>query len=135
VSTDVIVRIVPGGCMAANQFEADKLDQFRGKEMVCTFTIPRNLKFHKKYMALINTALDMADTEYTAEQFRKICTIGAGYVDWFHFEGQAIPIPKSISFASMDDSEFERLYQDTITFICQKWVLDQKQLNQIVNFM
>jgi hypothetical protein len=135
MSTDVIIRVVPGGCMAVNKYEADKLDQFRGREMVCTFTIPRNLKFHKKYMALISTALDMADTEYTAKQFRQICTIGAGYCEWVEFEGQPVPIANSIAFANMDDSVFERLYQDTITFICQKWVLDQKQLNQIVNFM
>ena len=50
-------------------------------------------------------------------------------------EGGVVAVPKSISFASMDDDEFERLYSDVLTFICQTWVLDESQINQIVEFM
>ena len=122
--------------MAVNQIEADKLDQFRGREMQVKISQPRNIRFHRKFFAQLGEARDMADTEYNAEQFRAYVTVGAGYAEFItDSEGGVVAIPKSISFASMDESQFERLYQDTLTFICKTWVLDENQLNQIVEFM
>jgi hypothetical protein len=46
MATDVICKVVPGGLMASNAIESEKLDQFRGKEMQVRITIPRNLAFH-----------------------------------------------------------------------------------------
>jgi hypothetical protein len=135
MATDIYVRIVPGGAMAVNQIEADKFLQFRGKEMKATFTVPRNYEFHKKFMALVGVGYDMADTDLNFEQFRKYCTAGAGYCDFIEHDGELVAVPRSISFAAMDETEFSRLYQDLLKFICQKWVLDEKQLNQIVGFM
>ena len=77
----------------------------------------------------------MVDEEYTPEQFRALCSAGAGYGEFIDSENGMVFVPKSISFAAMDDTIFERLYQDTLTFICRKWVLDENQLNQIVEFM
>lgn len=136
MSTDIIVKAVPGGLMAVNAIEAEKLEQFRGKEFKATISIPRNLDFHRKYFALLGVARDMADTELNAEQFRAYVTCGAGYCDFItDREGGVVAVPKSISFASMDDSAFERLYNDTVSFICQTWVMDENQLRQIAEFM
>jgi hypothetical protein len=64
-----------------------------------------------------------------------VCTAGAGYGEFVDSDKGMVFVPKSVSFASMDNTEFERLYQDTITFICKKWVVDGTQLSEIVNFM
>ena len=133
--TDVIMRVVPGGALAVNHIEADKLDQLVGQELMASFKRPRNLAFLRKYMALLGEALPMADTEYNPEQFRAICTVGAGWCTYVERKGKLIAIPKSMSFANMDDTEFERLYQATITFIVKEWPLDESQLNAIVEFM
>jgi len=104
--------------------------------MMVTIKQPRNIRFHRKFFALLSVARDMADTEYNAEQFRAYVTAGAGYCEFItDKEGGVVAVPKSISFASMDDDEFERLYSDVLTFICQTWVLDESQINQIVEFM
>ena len=129
------MRTVPGGMMASNQIEADKLNQFMGQEIMVKITRPRNLKFHRKYFALLGTALSMVDDEYTPEQFRALCVAGAGYGEFLDTKEGMVFVPRSISFAAMSGDEFERLYNDTITFVCKKWVLDENQLNQIVEFM
>ena len=135
MSTNIIMQVFPGGLRAVNDIEADKLDQFMGQELMVTITRPRNIRFHRKYFALLGTAQQMVDDDYTAEQFRAVCIAGAGYGEFIESDVGVVFVPKSISFAAMDDTVFERLYQDTLTFICRKWVLDEQQLNQIVEFM
>jgi len=134
--TDVICRVAPGGLMAVNAGEAEKLAELVGREVMAKISQPRNIAFHRKFFALLAAARMMADTEYNAEQFRAYVTAGAGYCDFItDDEGGTVAIPKSISFGSMDETEFERLYQDTLTFICKTWVLDEQQLDEIVRFM
>jgi len=135
VGTNVLVQVVPGGLRAVNGVESDKLDTLRGKEVMAELSQPRNILFHRKYFALLGVAQDMVDDDLTAKQFRALCTVGAGHCDFVQGDDGLIAIPKSISFAAMDDTEFERLYQDTLTYICKKWVLDADQINRIVDFM
>lgn len=133
--TNVLVQVVPGGLRAVNAVESDKLSDLRGREVMAKLSQPRNIRFHRRYFALLGVAKDMVDEEYTTEQFRAICTVGAGHCHWMMGKEQTIAVPKSISFAAMDETEFNRLYQDTLTFICKQFVLDSEQLNEIVNFL
>ena len=134
--TDIYCRVMHGGLVTVNQVEADKLSQFLGKEVKVSISQPRNIRFHKKYFALLAVGRDMADTNYNSEQFRAYVTVGAGYCEFLtDKEGGVVAIPKSISFAAMSEDEFERLYQDTVSFICQNWVLDENDLNAMVNFL
>ena len=135
MSTDVLVQVVPGGLRAVNGVESDKLDKLRGRELMAQLKQPRNIRFHRKYFALLGVARDMISEDYTAEQFRALCTVGAGHCDFIQGENGLVAIPKSISFASMDETTFENLYSDTLTFICEKWCLDEKTINKIVDFM
>ena len=136
MSTDVLMRVMPGGLVAVNPVEAEKLEPLLGQELMASLKAPRNIRFHRKYWALLGVALDMADTDWNLEQFRAFVTVGAGYCEFLmDSEGAALAIPRSISFAAMDETEFERLYQDTLTFICRKWVLDAEQIDKLVGFM
>ena len=56
MSTSVIMQVFPGGLRAVNDIEADKLDQFMGQELAIVITRPRNIRFHRKYFALLGTA-------------------------------------------------------------------------------
>ena len=135
MSTDIIMRCVPGGLQAANAIEAEKLEPLHYKEVMASIKQPRNIRFHRKYFALLGVARDMADTDLNAEQFRAYVTVGGGHCDYIESVGQVVAIPRSISFAAMDETEFERLYQDTLTFICGTWALESKQVDEIVRFM
>lgn len=135
MATDVLVKIMPGGLRCVNEAESSKLHGLYGREVSARISQPRNLKFHKKYFQLLHVARDMADQDYTTEQFRALCIAGAGYCDFIQGRDGMIAVPRSMSFGAMDEITFNRLYQDTLTFICQRWDLEQHQLNQLVDFM
>jgi hypothetical protein len=135
MATEVYCRVVPGGLMAANQAEASKLEDLVGKEVKARLTQPRNPSFHRKYFALLKVGHDMANTAFNLEQFRAYCQAGAGYCEWVEGSDGLIAIPRSISWASMDELHFQRLYNDVLSFICEKWALDENQINEIVRFM
>lgn len=85
--------------------------------------IPRNARFHFKFFALLNVGFDAWEpgrkrktykgfpVQKDFEQFREDVTIAAGhFTQTFGLNGKFKLKAKSISFASMDDAEFERVY-------------------------
>lgn len=82
--------------------------------------LPRNLKFHRKYFALLRCAWEYLDEHKQAffkndlEVFRKSLQVTAGWCEpLFDFETQEwYHAPKSISFETMKESEFETLYNN-----------------------
>ena len=135
MAVEVIVRAVPGGLMCVNEPEASKLEGLVGKEVQAKISIPRNLQFHRKFFAMLEVGRQLSDTEFNAEQFRAVCITGAGWCDYVEHAGRMVAVPRSISFAKMDEAEFEKLYKDVLDFICNNWVLDYKQVDQILNFL
>ena len=80
--------------------------------------VARNVDFHRKYFALIAYAweyLDEQETERfkTKESFRKYVEIAAGHCDVIYHPRfqEYVEIPKSISFGSMDNTQFSDLYR------------------------
>lgn len=84
---------------------------------------PRNSKFHRKFFALLNIGFDAWEpprkrrtykgmpVQKNFDQFREDVIISAGFYDQtFDLRGRMKVKAKSISFAKMDDVEFERVY-------------------------
>lgn len=110
------------------------------------FKKARNPLFHRKYFALLNLAFDYWNpdlpeihgirAEKSFEQFRKDVTILAGYYSVeTRLDGTARVNAKSISFAQMDEAEFENLYSATIDVILRKVMtnMDDAQIRQLVD--
>lgn len=85
--------------------------------------IPRNGKFHRKFFALLSVGFSHWQSgrkhktfkgqpvEKNFDTFREDITVLAGfYEQHFDVRGRMVLKAKSISFAKMDDAEFERLY-------------------------
>lgn len=95
----------------------------------------RNYKFHRKYFALVNFAFDywtppefpddpeqkwrkQVTPEKNFDRFRKDLTILAGHYEaYYRVNGEVRIEAKSISFGSMSEDEFEKLYSATIDVI------------------
>ena len=120
-------------------------------EFKCVFTLPRNLKFHRKLFVLFGIAFDAFDlgeirykgviVKKNMERFRKDITIKAGFYDVvFNLEGELRLEAKSISFAKMDDEEFGRLYNECINVILEKVLTNytkddiNEQVDRILGF-
>lgn len=97
----------------------------------CEISIPRNYEFHKKYFALLDVAFDAWDSGEPTyqgqvvlkekERFRKDIQILAGYgYPVVNIKGDVRFESKSISFGSMEQPDFEKLYSAVINVILAK---------------
>lgn len=115
-----------------------------GEILEHTVTRPRNPGFHRKYFAMINCIHHCLNENQMisypqVENLREAVLIMTG-----HYTITALPDgtnhkkAKSISFASMDDIEFERVYSDTLDTALQHFLhgLTQEDFEvEIINFM
>jgi len=104
-----------------------------GELVEVSMTFSRNPDFHRKFFALLNLGFEAWDPgrkhkTYRGEpvrkdfdRFREDVTILAGhYEQTFHLDGTMTLQAKSISFASMDDVEFERVYSSVADVLLEK---------------
>ena len=96
---------------------------------VITYTKKRNIKFHRKFFALMNMIFDNQEKYNSIEHLRKDLIIAAGYYDTrFNFEGVEILEAKSMSFSSMDEIEFSELYNRIIDVIVKYFNWDREDI-------
>lgn len=127
----------PGGLLrAANESDAERLNKIKNGRLITADIVQvRNPAFHRKFFALLNFAYEYWEppvleykglkSEKSFERFRKEVTVLAGhYTVTTDLRGNVKLEPKSISFASMDDTEFEQLYRDVFE-ILWKFVLSR----------
>lgn len=106
--------------------------------------VPRNYKFHKKFFALLNTAWAYLPERTqngfrSVDGFRQYLTVAAGHYDTFFSPSRKefVEIPKSISFGSMSEEEFEELYENVyrvIFSIIGKYVNEEEFQQNLANF-
>lgn len=119
-------------------------------EMVEIKTVQkRNSKFHRKFFALLNVGYEAWDpgrkhkthkglpVAKNFEQFREDVTILAGYYEQtFRIDGAMKLKARSISFANMEQPEFEELYS-AVADVLLEHVLsnyaNRAQLDEVVN--
>lgn len=96
----------------------------------------RNIGFHRKYFALINLCFENQNQFEHIDDLRDYLTCKSGYYDRIPTPDGEMIRPKSISFAKMDDIEFDRLYQRTIDTICKFLQVEEGDiLDELLNFM
>ena len=90
---------------------------------------PRNYKFHKKFFALLNLVYDNQERYINIEHLRHDLIIEAGlYEIRYNFQGVEVYVPKSISFAKMDEIEFNELYSKCIDVIIKYFNFNKQDI-------
>lgn len=131
-------------------YEAD-LEALRkipiGQERQCDITMPRNIKFHRKFFGLLNIVFDNMDTPalFKTPTGQTIEIKSVDDLLWHvkmqtgHYEqkvtlgGRIVFEAKSISFASMGEDEFEKFYSATIDVILKYFLeCDKEDLIEMV---
>ena len=106
--------------------------------------LERNLSFHKKAFALLNTAWAYLPERTqngfrSIEGFRAYITVAAGYYE-VYFNPRLkdyVELPKSWSFSAMDEAEFSDLYErlkDVIWGIIGKYVSIEDFEKNLIEF-
>ena len=106
------------GLYPATDFDFDEKKKLKlGRVYSCEIKLVRNYEFHKKFFALINCSWEYLNEPVqahfgTIDKFREAVQVTAGHSQTFYSIDlrQWVDVPKSISFKSMDNGEFQDLY-------------------------
>ncbi|WP_353327081.1 DUF1367 family protein [Chitiniphilus shinanonensis] len=123
----------PGGALVpADDLTRAALAKFKtGQGVSATIKRARRIQFHRKAFALFQLAFDAwepAQMHYKGEpvgksfdRFRKDLLILAGhYTTSVNLKGEVRLEAKSISFAALDEAEFDRIYRSVLNVVWDK---------------
>lgn len=97
---------------------------------------PRNYEFHKKFFALINLGFENQDKYKDYTEYRLIKQMQAGFFKLVVTEKGKVYLPESISFANMDEIEFEQVYKRVLDIIVSEIKITSEQIKaELVGFM
>lgn len=122
---DIYCRVTDIGLIPMYDSDLDKKHRLRiGDNVLCTIKRPRNYEFHKKYFALLR--LTVANLPHLIQQQMQIFTeedlldclkIDLGLFTTRWHGGRQIVKTGSISFAKMDNTEFEKFFARSVDAI------------------
>lgn len=122
---DIYCRVTDIGLIPMYDSDLDEKHQLRiGDNVLCTIKRPRNYEFHKKYFALLR--LTVANLPHLIQQQMQIFTeedlldclkIDLGLFTTRWHGGRQIVKTGSISFAKMDNTEFEKFFSRSVDAI------------------
>ena len=77
---------------------------------------PRNLKFHRKFFSMLQIVYQNQERFSSLERLLTAVKLEAGWYEDGPVEagGKITYLPKSISFAAMDSTEFDQFYREAI---------------------
>jgi hypothetical protein len=140
MATEVLLAREGNRLGACDPMSADVITAMKhGEQVVATIRRARNPKHHAKFMALVGAVFENQDRYATFRQVLNAIKIGAGYYDkqpvvigQFTVE---VYLPKSISFASMPQDDFEQFYNKAVVYIVTHMVpgLDSADLERRVS--
>lgn len=87
------------------------------------YTKRRNIKFHRKFFALLKLAYENQSDYRVLEDMRRDLLITSGFYDESvnRITGEINKFAKSINFSSMDEIQFNEVYTNVKETIC-KWL-------------
>ena len=106
-------------------------------------TIPRNIKHHRKFFAMLKTCWEYQSEERRAKMFqnsfdlfRQTVLLAAGISNriWDVNAKRFIDIPKSISFSNMTQTEFDEVYNRCFDALCSTFVSHVSRYELEANF-
>lgn len=126
----LLVKQLNNTFKCAYDSDLDKLKKVKANDIVsCTIKKPRNILFHRKFFALLNLVFQNQEIYQHLEDLRHDLTIEAGFFESRpNLYGEEIKKPKSISFAAMDEYEFNDFYSAVLDTIVRCFHFDRQDI-------
>ncbi|MDO4163976.1 MAG: DUF1367 family protein [Bacteroides sp.] len=143
---DIFCKVTPYGLVPLYDTDLDMKKRLKvGRIVKCRVSNPRNYEFHKKFFALVRLTFDNLPTplaEYwnvrSEEDMLRRFKRDLGYfTSTLNERGEREIEYQSISFASMEQHEFERFYDQCIDLVLHQYIkgIDKEDLiNEIERF-
>ena len=94
-----------------------------------SYSKPRNYLFHKKFFALVELVYQNQEAYSNKDDLREDLTIDAGfYRVTTNLQGNEVKKAQSISFAQMDEIEFDEFYNRFIDAVVRWLKIDKQDL-------
>ncbi len=94
----------------------------------------RNIKFHRKFFALLKLVFDNQEMYHNIEDLRHDLTVAAGYyIEGVNIHGEIVKRAKSISFAKMSELEFSEYYDSIIKQVTLYFKITSEQVTENIN--
>ncbi len=106
-----------------------------GKDYQVEIKHPRNIDFHRKFFALLNLCYENYETEMPFDTFRRWLIMRAGFVKSFSTDRGTFYDAESISFANMDQKQFEEVYSRVLDVVIKLLGLTEEDITEnLLNF-
>ena len=95
---------------------------------------PRNVRFHRKFFAMLQIILQNQDHYQSLDDLLDVCKLRTGHYRTIQTKQGEVRIPNSISFAAMDDTEFADFYDRACYWIVTEVIpgLERQHLDEEV---
>lgn len=94
-------------------------------------TKPRNYQFHKKAMALFKIGCENSkNVTMPFNVYRKYATMKAGFYEIYDTPNGKLAEAESLSFASMDETRFQEVYNAVLEFIIRDTQATQEMIEK-----
>ena len=120
-----------GFCLlASDDLQEEQLQKIPpGQELIVEIKQPRNPNHHRLFFALLNITQHQTDDFPSTDMLLTWLKIKLGHVDVMIWdEGKTYYVPKSISFASMDQDSFREFFDRALDVIVQRYGFDRPAL-------
>jgi hypothetical protein len=92
---------------------------------------PRNAAFHRLYWALCARIANAKGV--TAENISDVLKIATGHVTILSTKSYGqVHVPKSISFAAMDQTEFKAFFERCVLVVYEEWRIDPEMVADLL---
>ncbi len=134
---EIYVRNTISGLVPLYPSDFDEKRKLKlGQDYKADITFPRNLGFHKKFMALINVGCENSRLNMPFDTYRHYMTIKAGYFKAYQTPKGIYYEAMSISFASMEEDKFQEVYSRVLDKIIEDIGVTSEEIEkQLINFM
>lgn len=97
-----------------------------GESLECDTRKARNPGQHKKFFALFDTAFKSQNKYANRKQLMVELKLRAGWYDeHVTHDGKLVYVPKSLSWAQMDQEEFERFYDEAVKALADMFGIEE----------
>lgn len=114
----VMLRKSLGGLKAADEVAASVLAGIKENDLVAVeIKRRRNLKMHRLFWALMQKIYENQETYSSPEEVAAAFKVAAGHCDFVQTPRGLVGVPKSISFAKMDQAEFRAFFDKALDYL------------------